>query len=120
MFAHDLHVALASVTLLGFTAAAVEGGVRAVHGHHPGRPARAGLNVAVVLVGMTAAAGLAMLVRGERPREWLHVLYALLAFGMVPAMDSMALHAGARAKGWARFAGGVVALAVVVRLFATG
>jgi hypothetical protein len=78
------------------------------------------VNVALVLVGMTAAAGLALLVRGERPREWLHVLYALLAFGMVPAVDSVALRAGARAQGWARFAGAVVALAVAARLFATG
>ena len=120
MFAHDLHVALASATLVGFTATAVEGGVRAVHGSEAGRAARAGVSTSVVLVGMTAAAGLAMLVRGERPHEWLHVLYALLAFGMVPAVDSVALHAAPRAQGWARFAGSAVALAVVARLFATG
>lgn len=120
MFAHDLHVALASTTLVGFTAAAVEGGARAVHGREAGRAARAGLNVCVVLVAMTAAAGLAMLARGERPHEWLHALYALLAFGMVPAMDSMALHAGPRRQAWARFAGAVLASVVVARLFATG
>ena len=120
MFAHDLHVAFASATLVGFTATAVEGGIRAVHGRDAGRAARASLSSSIGLLGMTAAAGLAMLVRGERPHEWLHLVYALLAFGMVPAVDSVALHAAPRAQGWARFAGGVVALAVVGRLFVTG
>lgn len=120
MFAHDLHVALASVTMVGFTATAVEGGVRAVHGTAAGRIARAALNGSILVVGMTAAAGLAMLARGERPHEWLHVLYALLVFAMVPAVDSVALPAGPRAQGWARFAGAVLALVVAARLFATG
>jgi hypothetical protein len=120
MFARDLHVTLASATLVALIAVAIEGGVRAVHGGPVGQPARVGLNVSIVLVGMTAAAGVAMLVRGERPHEWLHVLYALLAFGMVPTLDSIALRAGPRAQGWARFAGGILGLIVIARLFATG
>lgn len=120
MFAHDLHVALASVTLVAFGVAAVEGGVRGVDGRAPGRAARAGPGALVVLAGMTAAAGLAMLVRGQRPHEWLHLLYALLAFGMVPAMDSVVLDAGLRPQGWARFTGALLGLIVVARLFATG
>jgi hypothetical protein len=120
VFAHDLHVALTSATLVGFLAAAIEGGIRAVHRGEAGGAARAGLNISVVLVGMTAAAGLAMLVRGDRPLEWLHVLYALLVFGMIPALDSVALQAGPRAQGFARFAGGVLGLVVIARLFATG
>ena len=120
MFAHDLHVALGSATLLGFTATAVEGGIRAVHGGDAGRAARAALSTSVVLVGMTAAAGLAMLVRGERPHEWLHVLYAAggLRDGARRGLGGAACRPAA--QGWARFAGGVVVLAVVARLFATG
>ncbi len=120
MFAHDLHVALAALTLVAMIGVAVEGGVRALRGGPATRMGQAGLSIALVLVGMTAAAGLAMLARGERPQEWLHVLYALLAFGLVPAIDSVALRAGARAQGLARLAGGLVAIAVVARLFATG
>lgn len=120
MFAHDLHVALAWTTGLALAVVTVEGGVRAVRGSPADRLARAALNVAVVLVGMTAAAGLAMLVRAERPGEWLHLVYALLAFGMVPATDSITVAAGTRAQGLARLAGGLVAIAVVSRLFATG
>jgi hypothetical protein len=35
--------------------------------------------------------GLALLLDGRRPKEWLHLVYALLAFGLVPLADSLAV-----------------------------
>jgi crotonobetainyl-CoA:carnitine CoA-transferase CaiB-like acyl-CoA transferase len=120
MFAHDLHVALAWGTAAALAAIAVEAGVRTVRRGGPGRLAEAGLALTLVLIGMTSAAGLAMLVRGERPNEWLHFVYAILAFGLVPVADSLAAHGPHRAKSLARLGGALVALGVIIRLFATG
>jgi hypothetical protein len=120
MFAHDLHVALAWATASAMAAIALEAGVRTLRGRGPGRLAEAGLGVALVLIGMTAAAGLAMLVRGERPSEWLHFLYTILVFGLIPMADSFTARAAPRARGLARLAGAMVALVVIARLFSTG
>jgi hypothetical protein len=120
MFAHHLHVTLAWITALAMVAVGLEAGVRAVRANAPGRFAETGLGVSLVLVGMTAAAGLAMLVRSERPSEALHYLYAILAFGLIPVTDSLALRASPRGKAWARMGGAVLALGVMARLLATG
>jgi hypothetical protein len=120
MFAHDLHVLLAWATMVAMVAIATEAVVRVVRGREPGHIAEVGVGLALILIGITAAAGLAMLARGERPREWLHLPYALLAFGVVPAADGVVEHASPRAKALARLAGAVVAIAVVARLAATG
>jgi hypothetical protein len=120
MFAQDLHLILAWATACALAAVAIEAGVRTARRRPPGKLAEIGLGLALVLVGMTSAAGLAMLVRGEQPREWLHFLYAILAFGLVPVADVIAMHAAARRKGLARLAGALVALGVIARLFSTG
>jgi hypothetical protein len=120
MFAHDIHVALAWTAAVAMGAIAVEAGVRTVRRRKPARLAEAGLALAVGLFGMTSAAGLAMLVRGERPTEWLHVLYAIVAFGLIPVADSLAAQGPPRAKSLARLGGALVALGVIARLFATG
>jgi hypothetical protein len=120
MFAHDLHVLLTWATVVAMAALAPHAGVRVVRGREPGHIAEVGVGLALILIGMTAAAGLAMLARGERPREWLHLIYALVVFGLVPATDALTEHAPPRTKALARLAGAVVALAVIARLAATG
>jgi hypothetical protein len=120
MFAHDTHVALAWATAVAMAGIAVEAGVRTLRRRRQGRLAEVGSAVTLVVIGMTSAAGLAMLVRGERPSEWLHLVYAILTFGLVPVADSFAAHGSPRVKSLARFGGALVALGVIVRLFATG
>jgi hypothetical protein len=120
VFAHDLHLllALASLTVMGLVAG--EGAVRLVRARPPGRLAAAGLGVVAILLGMAAAGGLALLVGGRRPKEWLHLVYALLAFGLVPLADSLTAQASPRRRALARLLGALVAVGVIVRLFATG
>ncbi len=79
-----------------------------------------GLRAAVILLGMTAAGGLALLVGGQRPKEFLHLVYALLALGLVPLGDALAAQASPRRRALARLLGGLVAAGVIARLFATG
>jgi hypothetical protein len=120
MFAHDLHVTLAAASAAAVVLAGVEGAGRALVGRPAGRLASAASGLVLVLVGMTAAGGLAMLVQGERPEELLHFVYAVLAFGLIPVVDSTTLRADPRPRGLARLAAGVIALVLIVRLFATG
>ncbi|HYU93335.1 MAG TPA: hypothetical protein VEN95_07645 [Actinomycetota bacterium] len=120
MFAHDVHLILAWGTAFAVAGVVVEGAVRSVLGRGPGRLAEAGVGLVLVLIGMTAAAGLAKLVRGERPAESLHFLYAALAFGLIPVTDSFGKRASPRGKALIRSAGALVALGVLARLFATG
>lgn len=120
MFAHDLHVALAWAAVLAALVAIVEAGMRAIRGRAPGRAAEAALGVSLVILGMTAAAGLAMLVRSERPSEGLHFVYAIVVFGSMPVADSFATHRSPRGRALARLAGALIALGVIARLFATG
>ena len=69
---------------------------------------------------MAAAGGLALLVGGRRPTEWLHLLYALLAFGLVPLADNLTTQASPRRQALARLLGALVAAVLILRRFATG
>jgi hypothetical protein len=120
MFSHDLHVllALASVAAIGLVA--IEGAVRLVRPRPPARAASVGLSAVAILLGMTAAGGLALLAGGQRPKELLHLVYALLAFGLVPLADSLTAQASPRRRAAARLLGALIAAGVIARLFATG
>lgn len=120
MFARDLHVTLAVASTLVAFVAAVEAAVRAVTRRPPGRMSRAILAIVVIALGMTAAGGLALLVRGERPVESLHLVYAALAFILVPLGDSLTAHAEPRRRAAARLLAAVLTLGVIARLLATG
>jgi hypothetical protein len=120
VFAHDLHLILAFASIAVVAVAAAEGAARLVLARPPGRAAAAGSGMVAILLGMTAAGGLALLAGGQRPREWLHLVYALLAFALVPLADSLAAQATPRRRAVARLFGALVALVVIVRLFATG
>ena len=75
----------------------------------------------LVSAGVTALAGIALLLNGEHPKEWLHLLYAALAFGLIPFADnaSISLHNN-RTRGLYRFVGGFICLIILTRLFVTG
>jgi hypothetical protein len=74
----------------------------------------------VLVLAVTIAGGLGLLMGGGRPRELLHFVYAVVALGVLPLVDSLSRRAGPRARGIATFAAALIALAVVVRLFQTG
>jgi hypothetical protein len=120
VFAHDLHLLLALTSLAVMVLVAGEGAVRLVAARPPGRLATVGSGAVTILVGMTAAGGLALLLAGRRPTEWLHLIYALLAFGLVPLADSLVAQASPRRRALARLLGALIAAVVILRLFATG
>jgi hypothetical protein len=115
-----MHVSLAVATIVAFGVAAIEGAGRALLGRPPSRSSAAAAAIALVLLGMTAAAGLAMLVRGERPKEFLHFVYAALAFAIVLFADSLATRGSLRRRAGARLIGALITLGVLARLLATG
>lgn len=117
----DLHVWLAIVTTATLLAATVEGAVRAARHRPPGRVTLATLIAVLVSAFLTATAGVALVVTGHHPKEWLHLLYAALAFGLIPFADNASNELKTnRDKGLYRLAGGVVSLLVITRLFVTG
>lgn len=120
MFAHDVHVSLAVVTVVVMAVTAIEAAVRMVTGRPPGRFSAATSTITVVVVGMTAAGGLAMLTSGKRPGEFLHFIYAAVVFALIPFGDSLAARADPRRRAVARLLAALVALGVIARLFATG
>lgn len=121
MFAQDVHTILAFVVTGTVAAATVEGAVRAMRATPPGKACDRTRAALLLIVGLTASSGLALLVTGHHPKEWLHVVYALLAFGLVPIADNATSAFGTdRGKGLVRFGGGLVSLVVLARLFQTG
>jgi len=121
VFARDLHVLLAILTMLSVVIGTLEGAVRAVRGRPAGIAADRTRTAVVFSVVLTAAAGLALLVGGHRPHEWLHIIYVVLALGLMPVADNAAtMLRSDRGKALTRVGGGLVSLVVVTRLFATG
>lgn len=121
MFARDVHVLLAILTVLTVVIATLEGAVRAIRGRPEGIAAGRTRIAVLFSVVTTAAAGLALLVGGHRPHEWLHLIYAVLALGLVPVADNAAtMLQSDRGKALTRVGGGLVSLVVIARLFVTG
>ncbi len=71
-------------------------------------------------VGATIAGGLGLLVGGARPREQLHLVYAGIAFAVLPVANSIARRSGPRTQAWVALAATAVILVVILRLFGTG
>lgn len=121
MFARDLHVLLAIASILAVVIATIEGAVRAVRKQPAGNAAARTQNAVILATAMTGAAGVALLISGKRPHEWLHLLYAAFAFALIPMADTSAATLKTdRGRGLARFAGGLVCIIVITRLFVTG
>ena len=120
MFAHDVHVTLAAASVLAVIVAGVEAAVRAVTRRPPGRVSGTMSTIVADRSWDDGGRGLAMLVRGERPGESLHFVYATLAFVLLPLGDSLAARAEPRRRAMTRLLAVVLTLGVIARLFATG
>lgn len=117
----SLHVLLAILTTASVLAATGEGLVRVVRKTPAGNAAWRTLVAVLVSAGVTAVAGVALLISGEHPKEWLHLLYAALAFGLIPFADNASISIpNNRTRGLYRVTGGLVCLIVLTRLFVTG
>lgn len=116
-----LHVLLAIVTTLSVLAATVEGAFRFVRKTPAGETAWRTLVAVLISAGVTALAGVTLLISGEHPKEWLHLLYAVLAFGLIPFADNASISLqNNRTRGLYRLMGGLVCLVILSRLFVTG
>ncbi len=90
----------------------------------PDRPRREAVDriqaVVVSSVVVAAASGLPLLAAGARPSDGLHLVYALLAIGIIPLARSMLGRAADPARRIWVAATFIVLAAVLYRLFATG
>ena len=116
MFAASLHALLA----LGTAAAVAVVSVVALVRRDAARATAKPLAVAILLGVATSAVGAAMLVLGERPREWLHYLYAGLTLTMLPYATVATTRWPRTRRAWTVAGVGLVTLVLVVRLYATG
>ncbi len=74
----------------------------------------------LLLLGLTIAAGLGLLVGGARPRELLHFVYAVVAIGTMPIAATLTGSWEPRHRAIATLVAALIALVLVLRLFATG
>lgn len=117
----SLHIALAILTSLSVLAATAEGSVRVIRKTPAGNAAWRTLVAVLISAGVTALAGVALLISGEHPKEWLHLLYAALAFGLIPLADNASISLPSnRTRGVYRAVGGLLCLVILSRLFVTG
>lgn len=115
------HVLLAILTTVAIVAATLEGATRIIRNRPAGNAAWRTLVAVLISAGVTALAGIALLISGEHPKEWLHLLYAALAFGLIPFADNASISiSNNRTRGLYRVVGGLVCLIVLTRLFVTG
>jgi hypothetical protein len=57
---------------------------------------------------------------GNRPKESLHLLYGVVALGVLPAADRFASDAPAKGRAWTFAVAGIFLLLILWRLYATG
>jgi hypothetical protein len=111
-------LALASIAVVLLTGA--EAAVRAWRVLPAGRLADRLMTLAVLVLGITSAGGLGLLIGGASPSEGLHLVYAALAFAILPLTASLFGKVSARARGIAIAVAAIVALGIIVRLVQTG
>jgi hypothetical protein len=120
LFARSLHDLLALASLVTMGLVVIEAGVRTVRGR-PQRTLSLRLrDVVLVLLGATAAGGLALLLLGSRPQELLHLLYAVLVFASVPVGDGLVQRAGVRSQAAGRALAALIGVVLIIRLYGTG
>ena len=100
-FAFDVLTVISGMAAAFLVAlAGLEAGWRVRRGSAPGLAASRLDSVALLLLGLTIAAGLGLLVGGARPKELLHFVYAVVAIGAdlrVSIYDAAAADQGNRA-----------------------
>ena len=74
----------------------------------------------LVAIGVTAAGGLGILLAGGSPRELLHVVYAVLALGILPVMGRASTRWEPRRRALTTLLAAIVTLVALLRLAATG
>jgi hypothetical protein len=74
----------------------------------------------VVLLGIAAFLGPLLLIAVRPPTDMLHLLYAVLAIVAMPLARLESMRRRSTHAGWWIAAGGVITLAALVRLWATG
>jgi len=117
----DIHLWLGVIAALTIAVATVEGAIRAIRSSPWNNNSLRTLFAVVVSLVITAFAGIALVISGERPKEWLHLLYVALALGLIPFADNAAIPIPSnRKKGLYRLAGGLTCLLVLTRLYVTG
>ncbi len=89
-------LALASAAVLAL--AGLEASLRAVQNRKPGQLSARLPESVLLLLGITVASGLGMFLGGAHPQEWLHLLYALLAFLALPVASTLASRASLRGR----------------------
>lgn len=116
----QLHIWLAVAAAFVIVLVGLEAGWRAWRRLPPGETMRRLEGLLLVLLLVAIAGGLGLLAGGGHPREILHFVYAVVAFGAVPIAATLSSRASPRTRGLAGVAGAIVALVVVARLFGTG
>ena len=117
----DLHIILAILTTAAVFISTLEGAYRAIRKSPAGDFTFRSLVAVLISAAVTALVGIALLISGEHPKEWLHLLYAALAFGLIPFADNASRSLPTdRGRGIYRLGGGIVCLLVLTRLFVTG
>ena len=69
---------------------------------------------------VAGAGGLGLLIGGSGPKEPLHLVYGVLAFGSLPVASSLTRSASPRRQALASLLAAVVMLVLLARLFQTG
>jgi hypothetical protein len=116
----ELHGWLALASGFLATLVGIEALLRAIRRTPPGPAASRLEGVLLVAIGVTAAGGLGILAAGGSPRELLHVVYAVVALGILPVAGRLGARWEARRRGFTTLIGAVVTLVAFVRLYATG
>lgn len=115
-----LHRLLADGAVIG-AVIGIGWSVRLVITRRTGGPSFERLQAAIVAVLIvTAASGLVMLAMGDRPADGLHLLYAVIAIGIIPLARSFLGGSVGRRPAALLLVAFVVVGAVVYRLFTTG
>jgi hypothetical protein len=76
--------------------------------------------ILLIVLGATIAGGLGLLAGGERPREALHFLYAVVAIATLPVANSIARRFRPITQAWVAVGAAGVILVVIARSFGTG
>ena len=98
----------------------LDGAVRAWYGRVAGTLTARATVLALILLGAATASGLGSLVRDPGPRQWLYVMYGVLALVTLPLVNAVARPSHPRLSGLAAVLGALWALALITRLYATG
>jgi hypothetical protein len=115
-----LHWFLALASVLVMALVGLEAARRLLLNRPPAAMAGRLTAIILLMLGVTAASGLGMLVAGAHPREQLHLMYALFAFGPIPVATALGIRGSPRRRALTTLVGAIFGLVVMMRLFMTG